>query len=152
MALSLLLKSGPEANRAMPCVLGALRNINPSQLNMGQSLDSGGQEAGWALAARGRQEWSLRTRIRQSPLQTCRSQSSLTGVPMCEGVTRPVRLTPATRTSPPQPPPDLCLSSVLTKHSLQPVSTWAPLSTCSFKQSPAPPPLGSGRFFSFRVW
>lgn len=78
----LLLKSRPEPNGAMPCVLGALSNINSIKLKMGQSPDLGRQEACWSLGSKGQAGMGS---ARQSQSQaSCKlevSESSLTGAP-----------------------------------------------------------------------
>lgn len=87
-SFSLLLKSGPEPNTAMPCVLGALGNINSIKLKMGQSPDSGRQEARWDLGSKGQAGMGI---VSQSTSRaSCKRddpESRLTGahLPTCKG-------------------------------------------------------------------
>lgn len=97
----LLLKSGPEPNRAMPCVLGAVSNINSIKLKMKQSPDSGRQDTCWGLHSKGQAGTGI---VNQSTSQaSCKlegPESSLTEAhsPACKEV--PARFPPPTTVLP----------------------------------------------------
>lgn len=87
----------------MPCVLGALSNINSIKPKMGQSPDLGRQEACWGLGSKGQAGMGI---VKQSRSQaSCKldvSESSLTGARCVagRGATGPAR-----STLPPTHPP-----------------------------------------------
>lgn len=148
-SFSLLLKSGPEPNTAMPCVLGALGNINSIKLKMGQSPDSGRQAAPRDLGSKGQAGMGI---VSQSTSRaSCKRddpESSLTGAHLrtCKGSKGLQDSLFPLISSPPRPTPpparSLTVFCALRPFISAPVSIWAPLGTSSFVQQPTPSPLG----------
>lgn len=126
---SLLLKAEREPNRAIPCVLGDLSNINSIKLKMEkeQSTDSSRQEACWGPGSKG-----------QAGRNRCTEPENMSGklhtLRFC--IQSDSCHSAAYKSTPPYTHTHTisllhpCMHSVLTSNSFQPRFHGAPPSTC----------------------